>query len=136
MSVAQAEEFYGPVLPVLRDKLGDEKGREAWEDIVEFMSGGRPSATNDAQRLVPGTEKCIAIVYEGEDAVRKIRDVLGPTDPSKAPPGSIRREFGQTIMVNAAHASDSAENAKREMEIVQVRENNLKPLIENFFTRP
>ena len=135
MSVAQAEEFYGPVLPVLCEKLGPEKGREAWEDIVEFMSGGRPSATNDAERYAPGTEKSIAIVYQGEDAVRKIRDVLGPTDPSKAPPGSIRREFGQTIMINAAHASDSAENAKREMKIVQVRENNLKPLIENFYAR-
>nr|MBA3652467.1 nucleoside-diphosphate kinase [Chthoniobacterales bacterium] len=110
MSVAQAEEFYGPVLNVLEDKLGAGKGREAWEDIVEFMSGGRPSTTSDEQRLAPGTEKCIAIVYQGEDAVRKIRDVLGPTDPSKAPPGSIRKEFGQTIMVNAAHASDSAEN--------------------------
>ena len=136
MSVAQAEEFYGPVLDVLTDKLGAEKGREAWEDIVEFMSGGRPSATSDAQRLAPGTEKCIALVYQGEDAVSKIRGVLGPTDPSKAPPGSIRKEFGQSIMINAAHASDSAENAKREMGIVQVSENNLKPLIENFYARP
>lgn len=136
MSVGQAEEFYGPVLAVLEDKLGASKGREAWEDIVEFMSGGRPSATPDDRRVAPGTEKCIAVVYQGEDAVRKIRDVLGPTDPSKAPPGSIRREFGQTIMVNAAHASDSAENAKREMGIVQVTENNLKPLIENFYARP
>ena len=136
MSVGQAEEFYGPVLAVLEDKLGAGKGREAWEDIVEFMSGGRPSATDDVQRLAPGTEKCIAIVYQGEDAVRKIRDVLGPTDPSKAPPGSIRREFGQSIMINAAHASDSADNAKREMGIVQVSENNLKPLIENFYARP
>ena len=42
----------------------------------------------------PGTEKCIALIYEGVEAIRKIRDVLGPTDPSKAPPGSIRREFG------------------------------------------
>ena len=133
MSVAQAEEFYGPVLDVLKNKLGDEKGRGAWEDIVEFMSGGRPSATSDAQRNDPGSEKCIALVYQGEDAVRKIRDVLGPTDPSKAPPGSIRKEFGQTIMVNAAHASDSAENAQREMKIVQIDENNLKPLIENFY---
>ncbi|HEY5037265.1 MAG TPA: nucleoside-diphosphate kinase, partial [Chthoniobacterales bacterium] len=129
----QAEEFYGPVLDVLKNKLGDEKGRGAWEDIVEFMSGGRPSATSDAQRNDPGSEKCIALVYQGEDAVRKIRDVLGPTDPSKAPPGSIRKEFGQTIMVNAAHASDSAENAQREMKIVQIDENNLKPLIENFY---
>jgi nucleoside diphosphate kinase len=136
MSVAQAEEFYGPVLEVLESKLGAEKGRGAWEDIVEFMSGGRPSAVSDAQRNEPGSEKCIALVYQGENAVAKIREVLGPTDPSKAPPGSIRKEFGQTIMVNAAHASDSAENARREMEIVQVRENNLKPLIENFYARP
>jgi nucleoside diphosphate kinase len=135
MSVGQAQEFYGPVLPVLEEKLGAEKGRAAWEDIVEFMSGGRPSATSEAKRAEPGTEKCVAIVYQGEDAVRKIRDVLGPTDPSKAPPGSIRKEFGQSIMVNAAHASDSAENAEREMKIVQVDENNLKPLIENFYRR-
>jgi nucleoside diphosphate kinase len=135
MSVAQAQDFYGPVLPVLEDKLGAEKGRGAWEDIVEFMSGGRPSATSDDQKNQPGSEKIVALVYQGEDAVRKIREVLGPTDPSKAPPGSIRKEFGQSIMVNAAHASDSAENAQREMKIVQVDENNLKALIESFYAR-
>src|SRR5437588_4897552 len=135
MSVAQAEEFYGPVLPVLQEKLGTEKGRDAWEDIVEFMSGARPSQIAPAQKREPGTEKCIAIVYQGENAVQKIREVLGPTDPSKAPPGSIRKEFGQTIMINAAHASDSLENARCEMKIVQVDENNFKPLIENFYRR-
>ena len=133
MSVAQAEEFYGPVLPVLEEKLGAEKGRNAWEDVVEFMSGGRPSTVAAEQRSEPGSAKVIAIVYQGEDAVRKIREVLGPTDPSKAPPGSIRKEFGQSIMVNAAHASDSAENAAREMKIVGVDENNFKPLIESFY---
>ena len=46
-----------------------------------------------------------------------------------APFGTIRREFGQTIMINAAHASDSVENAKREMDIIRVAENNLQPLI-------
>src|SRR5213595_3767528 len=133
MSVGQAEEFYGPVLPVLQEKLGTEKGRDAWEDIVEFMSGGRPSQIASAQKSEPGTEKCIAIVYQGEKAVQKIREVLGPTDPSKAPPGSIRKEFGQTIMINAAHASDSIENAQREMKVVQVDENNFKPLIDEFY---
>src|ERR1051325_3120651 len=135
MSVAQAEEFYGPVLPVLKEKLGPSKGRDSWEDIIEFMAGARPSQSPPDQREAPGSEKCIAIVYQGEDAVRKIREVLGPTDPAKAPPGSIRKEFGQTIMINAAHASDSAENAQREMAIVQVKENNLKPLIETFYSR-
>ena len=133
MSVAQAEEFYGPVLPVLEEKLGAKSGRENWECIVEFMAGKKPSECPAEEREAPGTEKSIAIVYQGVDAVRKIRDVLGPTDPAKAPPGSIRKEFGQTIMVNAAHASDSVENAKREMAIIRVEENNFKPLIENFY---
>src|SRR5438094_8251463 len=97
------------------------------------MAGRRPSDTSGPERDMPGTEKCIAIVYQGEDAVQKIREVLGPTDPSKAPPGSIRKEFGQTIMINAAHASDSIENAQREMKIVQVDENNFKPLIDEFY---
>ena len=135
MSVAQAEEFYGPVLPVLEEKLGPASGRENWESIVEFMAGRKPSECPPGKREAPGSEKCIAIVYQGIEAVRKIRDVLGPTDPAKAPPGSIRKEFGQTIMINAAHASDSAENAKREMAIVQVDENNFKPLIESFYPR-
>ncbi len=135
MSVAQAKDFYGPVLPVLEDKLGGEKGRNAWEDIVEFMSGARPSNTSDSKLNEPGSEKIVALVYQGENAVAKIREVLGPTDPSKAPPGSIRKEFGQSIMVNAAHASDAVENAQREMKIVQVDENNFKPLIESFYER-
>jgi nucleoside diphosphate kinase len=167
MSVAQAEQFYGPVLEVLMDKLqgrsgeqarkvleaefgltlneetekklgqllGPINGRENWEQIVKFMAGRKPSECPPELRNAPGTEKCIALVYQGVDAVRKTRDVLGPTDPAKAPPGSIRREFGQTIMVNAAHASDSAENAKREMGIIQIAENNFKSLIEDWFAR-
>lgn len=133
MSVAQAEEFYGPVLEVLEGKLGGDKGRNAWEEIVEFMAGARPSATAGDVRSAPGSQKIVALVYQGADAIAKIRDVLGPTDPAKAPPGTIRKEFGENIMVNAAHASDSAENAQREMRIVQVEENNLKPLIESFY---
>ena len=165
MSVAQAEEFYGPVLEVLMDKLrgrsgetarallekefhiklspdvqtklgdllGPINGRENWEQIVQFMAGLKPSECPADKRHEPGSEKCIALCYQGVDAVRKIREVLGPTDPSKAPPGTIRREFGSTIMVNAAHASDSPENAQREMGIVNIKENNLKPLIESWF---
>lgn len=116
----------------LGELVGPLSGRQNWESIVQFMSGSRPSACPADQRDQPGSEKCIALVYQGIDAVRKIREVLGPTDPSKAPPGSIRREFGQTIMVNAAHASDSPENAAREMEIVKIKENNLKPVIERY----
>ena len=117
----------------LGDLLGPIHGRDSWEQIVKFMAGLRPSDCPADRREEPGTEKCIALCYQGVDAVRKIREVLGPTDPLKAPPGTIRREFGATIMVNAAHASDSAENASREMEIVQINENNFKPLITAWF---
>ena len=113
--------------------LGTTFGDNQFENIVKFMAGRTPSETPLGEINKPGSEKCIALVYEGVDAVRKIRDVLGPTDPSKAPPGSIRREFGSTIMVNAAHASDSPENAQREMGIVNVAENTLRQLVEQYY---
>jgi nucleoside diphosphate kinase len=117
----------------LGELLGPDFGDNQFDNIVRFMSGSAPSEIPQADWHKPGTERCIALVYEGVEAVRKIRDVLGPTDPSKAPPGSIRREFGQTIMVNAAHASDSEESAKREFGIVNVGENNFKQVVEEFY---
>ena len=97
------------------------------------MAGHAPGECDPTTMKQPGTEKSIALVYEGLGAVGKIRDVLGPTDPSKAPPGSIRREFGQNIMVNAAHASDSEESARREFDIVNVGENTLRQTVEDFY---
>jgi nucleoside diphosphate kinase len=113
--------------------LGPSFGDNQFENIVRFMSGRAPSECPPGEENKPGSEKCIALVYEGVGAVGKIRDVLGPTDPSKAPPGSIRREFGQTIMVNAAHASDSEENARREMAIVNVGENIFRQVVERTY---
>ncbi len=134
-SKAALEKEFGFKIPAetegqLGELLGPMFGDNQFENIVKFMSGGAPSETPKAEWDRPGSEKCIALIYEGVSAVRKIRDVLGPTDPSKAPPGSIRREFGQTIMVNAAHASDSEENATREMAIVNVGENNFRHAVE------
>jgi nucleoside diphosphate kinase len=117
----------------LGELLGPPFGDNQFENIVKFMSGRTPSECSEQERNQPGTEKCIALVYEGSDAIRKIRDVLGPTDPSKAPPGSIRREFGSTVMVNAAHASDSEENAQREMKIVNLNENGFRKLVEEYY---
>ena len=117
----------------LGDLLGPLYGDNQFDNIVRFMAGRAPSECTPAELDKPGTEKCIALIYEGVEAVRKIRDILGPTDPSKAPPGSIRREFGQTIMVNAAHASDSEDSARREMGIVNVGENNFRQVIEEFY---
>lgn len=117
----------------LGEVLGPVFGDDQFDNIVRFMSGRSPSECPPTELSKPGLEKCIALVYEGVNAVAKIRDVLGPTDPSKAPPGSIRREFGSTIMVNAAHASDSAENAKREMGIINVTSNTFKEVVEEFY---
>lgn len=117
----------------LGEIVGPVFGDNQFENIVRFMSGRAPSECPMGEINKPGSEKCIALVYEGVEAVGKIRDILGPTDPSKAPPGSIRREFGQTIMVNAAHASDSEENARREIAIVNVGENNFGQVVEQFY---
>jgi nucleoside diphosphate kinase len=166
MSLAQAMDFYGPVLEVLRTKLKDaiaERAKHAlekelgfkippeqqralgdilgplhgdnqFENIMRFMTGFTLSERKtEEERRLAGTQKCIALIYEGVNAIRKIRDVLGPTDPSKAPPGSIRREFGSNITVNAAHASDSVENAQREFAIVSVGENNFRHIIETAY---
>ena len=132
------EKEFGFKVPAATEKqlgeiLGPHFGDNQFENIVKFMSGRSPAECDARQREQPGTEKCIALVYEGVEAIRKIRDVLGPTDPSKAPPGSVRREFGQNIMINAAHASDSAESAKREMGIINVGENNFRAVVEEFY---
>jgi len=118
----------------LGDVLGPLHGDNQFDNIMRFMTGYTPSERRTPEeRSLPGTQKCIALVYEGVNAVRKIRDVLGPTDPSKAPPGSIRREFGSNITVNAAHASDSVENAQREFAIVNPGENNFKQVVEEIY---
>lgn len=119
----------------LGELIGPLYGDNQFDNIVRFMSGRAPGECNAEQLKAPGTERCIALVYEGLEAVSKIRDVLGPTDPSKAPPGSIRKEFGSTIMVNAAHASDSEDNARREMGIVNVGDNVFRREIESFFKK-
>ncbi len=165
MSVGEAEEFYGPVRAVLREKLKDISGQRArvalekefafglnpqtektlgevmgplfaeqqFSLIVKFMTGRKPEDCSGPAKAQRGLEKILAVVYEGPDAVAKIRSVLGPTDPRKAPPGTIRRELGQDIMVNAAHASDSAENAQREIKIIGARNNDLRALVEEFY---
>jgi len=135
---AALEKEFGFKIPAAEEKqLGEilcpSFGDNQFENIIRFMSGHAPSELPKESWTQPGTEKSVALVYEGMNAVAKIRDVLGPTDPSKAPPGSIRREFGSNIMVNAAHASDSADNARREMGIVNVGENNFRQIIEEHY---
>jgi nucleoside-diphosphate kinase len=58
----------------------------------------------------------IALALAGDDVISKVRDLLGPTDSKAAAPGTIRGDFGQDIMVNVCHASDSAEAAAAEIK--------------------
>ena len=59
----------------------------------------------------------VAAVLSGEGAVDKIRELMGATDPAKAKEGTIRKDFGLDIQRNSTHASDSPENAEKEIEI-------------------
>jgi nucleoside-diphosphate kinase len=58
----------------------------------------------------------IALALSGENAVARVRDLMGPTDSRKAPKGTIRGDFGKDTMVNIAHGSDSLENAALELK--------------------
>lgn len=165
MTVAQAEEFYGPVRDVLRRKLKDVMAARAtaslekdlgfaippdvrtvlgeqlgpvfgdiqFNQIVEFMTGSSPEGLTPEQKRQPGRHRSLVLIYSGANAVEKIRKILGPTDPSKAEPGSVRKEFGRDIMVNAAHASDSPESAAREMGIVKPEEDGIARYVEQYY---
>ena len=165
MTVGEAEEFYGPVRDVLREKLkgkvseraskavAAELGMEIHDDvkaqmgellgplygdnqfyqIVQFMTGRWGQGLVEEEKAKPGTVHCLLLVYAGVNAISRIRNILGPTDPSKALPGSVRREFGQDIMVNAAHASDSPENAQREMRITKVGVDTIRSWVDAYY---
>ena len=85
---AQAEAFYAV-----------HKTRPFFKDLVAFMISG----------------PVVAQVLEGENAVTGNRDVMGATDPQKAAPGTIRRDFAESIEANSVHGSDSLENAAIEI---------------------
>ncbi len=75
------------------------KNRLFFKDLVDFMISG----------------PVVIQVLEGDSAIQKNRDLMGATDPKKAAKGSIRADFADSIDANAAHGSDSAENAAVEI---------------------
>ena len=84
---------------LLREHYAHLADRPFYPDIERFM-GSRP---------------VVVMVLQGEDIVQKVRDLLGPTDSRKAAKGTIRGDLGTDTMRNIAHASDSPENAEREI---------------------
>ena len=75
------------------------RGRPFYNDLVEFMTSG----------------PCMPMALERDDAVAHLRTVIGATDPAEAAPGTIRKLFAESKGKNAIHASDSPENAAREV---------------------
>jgi nucleoside-diphosphate kinase len=75
------------------------KERPFYGSLCEFMTGG-PS---------------MPIVLEGDNAIARLRDLMGATDPAKAAAGTIRRDFASSIEANAVHGSDSPESAAFEI---------------------
>ena len=85
---AQAEAFYEV-----------HRGRPFYESLVSFMTSG----------------PCMPMALERDEAVTQLRKVIGATDPAQAEPGTIRKLFAESKERNAIHASDSPENAAREV---------------------
>jgi len=75
------------------------KERSFYNDLTNFMSSG----------------PTVVIALEGEEAIGKIRDMMGPTDSKKAPKGTIRGDWGTDVEKNAVHGSDSKESADFEI---------------------
>ena len=88
MTRAQAETFYAV-----------HKERPFFGELVESMTSG----------------PVVVQILEGEDAIKKYRDVLGATDPAKAAAGTIRKEFALSVGENSGHGSDAPETAAIEM---------------------
>jgi nucleoside diphosphate kinase len=114
---------------VLVETVGSLYAQDQFRRIIKYMSGTRPEECPPGEAGNPGQVMCLILYYEGENAIKKIRDVLGPTDPLKAPSGTVRREFGSNVMENTAHASDSPESVEREENIVRIHENSLPGII-------
>jgi nucleoside-diphosphate kinase len=58
----------------------------------------------------------VALALEGDNAIGRVRDVLGPTDSKKAAKGTVRGDLGEDVMINVCHASDSAATAAAELK--------------------
>jgi len=63
------------------------------------------------------SDRSVIMILEGENAVSKVRTLLGSTDPAKADLGTIRKDYGTDITINVVHGSDSPESAEREISL-------------------
>jgi len=77
------------------------KGKGFFNDLIDFIT----------------STPIVAAAFEGENAVERIRALMGATEPAKAAPGTIRKDYGLDVQRNSTHASDSPENAEKEIAL-------------------
>jgi nucleoside-diphosphate kinase len=86
------------------------KDKPFFEELIQYIVGD-----------VHNTHRVLALVYQGDDAIVKIRDIVGDTDPEKAKPVSIRGAYGRIttsgVFENVVHASSSPEDAEKEIKL-------------------
>ncbi len=75
------------------------KDRPFYDELCEFMSSG----------------PIVAMVWEGENVISRVREIMGATDPAKAEEGTLRKLYGTNVGENAVHGSDSPESASYEI---------------------
>jgi nucleoside-diphosphate kinase len=83
------------------EHYGEHREKPFFGELVEFITSG----------------PVVVARLEGENAIDVWRTLMGPTDPSSAPPGTIRGDFGLVITENIVHGSDSPESAERELKL-------------------
>lgn len=88
---ATVEEFYA-----------EHRGKPFFADLVDYIVSG----------------PVIAVRLERDDAIRRLRELIGATDPREAATGTVRFLYGRSLQNNAVHASANAEDAARELQIV------------------
>ena len=105
-----AEQHYSDLKKRLIEKHGEEKGSNIFENTIEYIQGKFH------------TNRVLALVYQGENAIKKIRKLAGETNPESANPISIRGKYGRIhsetqVFENAIHCSEIPKEAKREIEL-------------------
>lgn len=90
ISQALAEEHYG-----------EHKDKPFFNDLVSFIT----------------SSPVFAMVWQGEEVISTARDMMGPTKPTEATPGTIRGDYGIQVSQNIIHGSDSLESAEREIQL-------------------
>jgi nucleoside-diphosphate kinase len=83
------------------EQYGEHRDKPFFAELVDFITGG----------------PVVVAKVTGDDAISVWRDLMGPTDPADAPPGTIRGDFASVITENVVHGSDSPESAGRELKL-------------------